>query len=253
MLEEFRGFAPDLQVMAFVTLIVPRTSSPCRCAARSSTTRRCSPRTAAAAPSTGRSSRVRHQTGLTSSGPTAASTPETSSSERTPSGDRHARLHVLRPPVPDGRRGARGGRGPREGGDRAAPAAGRGARHLRGAVREGQRPARLGQPCRQLYDLVRGCDPSPGAWTTCGGEVLQVFAAEPLPARDVAGVGGAMGEVVEVGADGFSVACADGRLRVTRVRPAGGKKRRAPASGPPRAASSPAPVWVTCVRPCLPR
>ena len=71
---------------------------------------------------------------------------------------------------------------------------------------------------------MRGCDPSPGAWTTCGGEVLQVFAAEPLPARDVAGVGGAMGEVVEVGADGFCVVCADGRLRVTRVRPAGGKK-----------------------------
>jgi methionyl-tRNA formyltransferase len=81
-----------------------------------------------------------------------------------------------------------------------------------------------GKPCRRLHDLVRGCDPSPGAWTTCGGEVLQVFAAEPLPARDVAGVGGAMGEVAEVGADGFSVVCADGRLRVTRVRPAGGKK-----------------------------
>jgi methionyl-tRNA formyltransferase len=81
-----------------------------------------------------------------------------------------------------------------------------------------------GKPCRQLYDLVRGCDPSPGAWTTCGGEVLQVFAVEPLPARDVAGVGGAMGEVVEVGADGFSVVCADGRLRVERVRPAGEKK-----------------------------
>jgi methionyl-tRNA formyltransferase len=81
-----------------------------------------------------------------------------------------------------------------------------------------------GKPCRQLHDLVRGCDPAPGAWTTLGGEVLQVFAAQPLPARDVSGVGGAMGEVVEVGADGFSVVCADGRLRVTRVKPAGQKK-----------------------------
>jgi methionyl-tRNA formyltransferase len=33
-----------------------------------------------------------------------------------------------------------------------------------------------------------------------------------------------MGEVAEVGGAGFSVVCADGRLRVTRVRPAGGKK-----------------------------
>jgi len=81
-----------------------------------------------------------------------------------------------------------------------------------------------GKPCRQIHDLVRGCDPSPGAWTTLDGETLQIFAAGPRPARDVKGVGGAMGEVVEVGADGFAVACADGRLRVTRVKPAGGKK-----------------------------
>jgi methionyl-tRNA formyltransferase len=90
----------------------------------------------------------------------------------------------------------------------------------------GREHARLdwGRPCRQLHDLVRGCDPAPGAWTTCGGQVLQVVAAAPRPARDVAGLGGAMGEVVDVGADGFGVACADGRLWVTRVRSAGGAK-----------------------------
>ena len=81
-----------------------------------------------------------------------------------------------------------------------------------------------GKPVKQVHDLIRGCDPSPGAWTTCGGQTLQVFAAAPQPARDVAGVGGAMGEIVDVGDDGFSVVCADGRLRVTRVRPAGGAK-----------------------------
>lgn len=81
-----------------------------------------------------------------------------------------------------------------------------------------------GKPCRQLHDLVRGCDPAPGAWTTLAGDVLQVIAAKPLPARDAGGIGGAMGEVVAVDAGGFSVACADGRLRVTRVKPAGGKK-----------------------------
>ena len=84
-----------------------------------------------------------------------------------------------------------------------------------------------GKPCRQLHDLIRGCDPAPGAWTTCAGQALQIFAATPQPARDVAGVGGASGEVVSVGADGFSVVCADGRLRVTRVRPAGEGKQAA--------------------------
>ncbi len=81
-----------------------------------------------------------------------------------------------------------------------------------------------GKPVKQIHDLIRGCDPSPAAWTTRGGETLQVFAAAPLPARDAAGVGGAMGEIVDAGDDGFSVVCADGRLRVTRVRPSGGAK-----------------------------
>jgi methionyl-tRNA formyltransferase len=81
-----------------------------------------------------------------------------------------------------------------------------------------------GKPVKQLHDLVRGCSPAPGAWTTCGGQALQVLAATPQPARDVAGLGGAMGEVVDVGEDWFSVVCADGRLRLTRVRPAGGAK-----------------------------
>jgi methionyl-tRNA formyltransferase len=81
-----------------------------------------------------------------------------------------------------------------------------------------------GKPWRQIHDLIRGCDPAPGAWTTCGGQALQIFSSTPLPARDLADLGGAVGEVVEVSDGGFSVACADGRIRVTRVRPAGGAK-----------------------------
>ncbi len=83
---------------------------------------------------------------------------------------------------------------------------------------------------------------SPAAWTTRGGQALQIFAATPQPARDVAGVGGAMGEVAAVGDEGFSVVCADGRL--LRDPRAAGRRRQAgaPASGPLRAASSPAPA-----------
>jgi methionyl-tRNA formyltransferase len=84
-----------------------------------------------------------------------------------------------------------------------------------------------GKPWRQVHDLIRGCDPAPGAWTTFGGQALQVFGSQPLPARDLAGLGGAMGEVVEVAAEpagSFTVACADGRIRIARVRPAGGGK-----------------------------
>jgi methionyl-tRNA formyltransferase len=33
-----------------------------------------------------------------------------------------------------------------------------------------------------------------------------------------------LGEIVAVEADGFTVVCADGRFKVTRVQPEGGKK-----------------------------
>lgn len=81
-----------------------------------------------------------------------------------------------------------------------------------------------GRPWRQIHDLVRGCDPQPGAWTTHGGHVVQLFGTTPQPARDLAGLGGAPGEVVEVTSQCIVVACADGRVRVSRVRPAGGGK-----------------------------
>ncbi len=84
-----------------------------------------------------------------------------------------------------------------------------------------------GKPWKQLHDLVRGCDPAPGAWTTCGGQALGIVAATPAPARDPAGIAGAMGEVVEVSEAGITVVCADGRMRVTRVRPSGGAKQPA--------------------------
>ena len=42
--------------------------------------------------------------------------------------------------------------------------------------------------------------------------------------NDPKGIGGKLGEVVAVDADGFTVVCADGRFKVTRVQPDGGKK-----------------------------
>jgi len=74
-----------------------------------------------------------------------------------------------------------------------------------------------------IHNLVRGCNPAPGAWTTLNGKKLQVFETKKLPARDPKGIAGAMGEVVEVDGESFTVACADGRIRVLRVRGDGAK------------------------------
>jgi methionyl-tRNA formyltransferase len=81
-----------------------------------------------------------------------------------------------------------------------------------------------GKPWRQIHNLIRGCNPAPGAWTTLDGNTLQVFEAKPLPARDPKGIAGKMGEIVAVEADGFTVVCADGRIKVLRVKPADGGK-----------------------------
>jgi methionyl-tRNA formyltransferase len=81
-----------------------------------------------------------------------------------------------------------------------------------------------GKPWRQVHNLIRGCNPAPGAWTTLAGKTLQVFESKPLPAVDPKGIAGKMGEVVVVEADGFTVACADGRIKVLRVKPADGGK-----------------------------
>jgi methionyl-tRNA formyltransferase len=81
-----------------------------------------------------------------------------------------------------------------------------------------------GKPWEQIDRLIRGCNPAPGAWTTLDGKQLKIFDAKPLPAKDPKGIGGKLGEIVAVEADGFTVVCADGRFKVTRVQPADGKK-----------------------------
>jgi methionyl-tRNA formyltransferase len=81
-----------------------------------------------------------------------------------------------------------------------------------------------GKPWAQIDRLIRGCNPAPGAWTTLDGKQLKIFDAKPLPAKDPKGIGGKLGEIAAVEADGFTVVCADGRFKVTRVQPADGKK-----------------------------
>jgi len=81
-----------------------------------------------------------------------------------------------------------------------------------------------GKPWEQIDRLIRGCNPAPGAWCTLDGKQLKIFDAKPMPAKDPKGIAGKTGEIAAVEADGFTVVCADGRFKVTRVQPADGKK-----------------------------
>lgn len=77
------------------------------------------------------------------------------------------------------------------------------------------------RPAGEVYNLIRGTNPQPGAWTTLAGNPLQIFDAGTSDTS-----GGEPGEVTATGEDSFRVATAEGQIVVKRVRPAGEKKLR---------------------------
>lgn len=74
------------------------------------------------------------------------------------------------------------------------------------------------QPMKKVYDLVRGCDPQPGAHARAGDERVRLYAARPGPAAGPV----APGTIVELGSDGVVVAVGSGpdagTLTVGRMR-----------------------------------
>ena len=75
-----------------------------------------------------------------------------------------------------------------------------------------------------VYDLVRGCNPAPGAWTTLDGKELQIFDARKHPVRTFAAVKGKVGEIVELSDKSFHVSAQGGRIEVLRAKLGDGKK-----------------------------
>ncbi|MEM6971656.1 MAG: methionyl-tRNA formyltransferase [Pseudomonadota bacterium] len=71
------------------------------------------------------------------------------------------------------------------------------------------------RPVGEVYNLIRGCNPQPGAWTMLGEHEVQLFDARRADAS------GAPGEVVSVSDDGVLVAAEGGGILLKRVRPAG--------------------------------
>ncbi len=75
------------------------------------------------------------------------------------------------------------------------------------------------KPAREVYNLIRGTNPQPGAWTTVHGDILKIFDSEC-----VASAKGKVGEIVEVNSEGFIVMAEGGGILVKRVRPDGSAK-----------------------------
>jgi methionyl-tRNA formyltransferase len=75
-----------------------------------------------------------------------------------------------------------------------------------------------------VYNVVRGCNPAPGAWTTLEGKELQIFDARKHPVRTFGAVKGKIGEIVEVSDKSFQVSAQGGRIEVLRAKLGDGKK-----------------------------
>ena len=77
------------------------------------------------------------------------------------------------------------------------------------------------KPVGQVYDLIRGANPAPGAWTTVESVEVSVFDAERHSGDGVSA------RVVALSDEGVTVQCIGGRILLKRARPAGGDKQAA--------------------------
>jgi len=75
-----------------------------------------------------------------------------------------------------------------------------------------------------VYNLVRGCNPAPGAWTTLNGKKLQIFDSRKHLFRTFGAVKGKIGEISEIGAASFFVTAQGGRIEVLKAKHEDGKK-----------------------------
>ncbi len=75
------------------------------------------------------------------------------------------------------------------------------------------------KPAQQIYNLIRGCDPQPGAHTSHNGKRVRVFDARLHPGANST----AAGQVTAIGSEEITIALSDGTLTVKRMRGESGK------------------------------
>jgi len=74
-----------------------------------------------------------------------------------------------------------------------------------------------------VYNLIRGANPQPGAWTTLNGQPVTILDSK----KAIGFANSGPGSVVEVDADGISIGCVEGAVRVEKFKPEGAGKMSA--------------------------
>jgi len=75
------------------------------------------------------------------------------------------------------------------------------------------------KPAQEVYNLIRGCDPQPGAHTTYGGKLVRIFDARMQSGNNSAPAG----QVTGIGAEEITIALNGGTLTVKKARGEGAK------------------------------
>ncbi len=79
------------------------------------------------------------------------------------------------------------------------------------------------KPAQRVHDLIRGCDPQPGAYTSVGEKRLRLYESRRAEGK------GAPGTVLALGTDGMTVATGDGAVRAGKARVDGTREKVAAA------------------------
>ena len=77
------------------------------------------------------------------------------------------------------------------------------------------------KPVGQVYNLIRGTNPAPGAWTTVNGAELSIYNSQRVDGD------GLSGRVMAISEEGVTVQCIGGRILIMRVKVSGGAKQPA--------------------------
>jgi methionyl-tRNA formyltransferase len=75
-----------------------------------------------------------------------------------------------------------------------------------------------------IHNLIRGCDPAPGAWTTLGGKKVQLFGSRKHLVRTFGAVKGKPGEVTAISAASLFITAQGGQLEISKLKHEDGKK-----------------------------
>jgi methionyl-tRNA formyltransferase len=93
-----------------------------------------------------------------------------------------------------------------------------------GWCRDAEARLNWANPVDFVYNVIRGCNPAPGAWTTLNGQKIQIFDSRKHMFRRYADVSGKIGEVSDITEASFRVTAQGGAIEVLRARGPDGKK-----------------------------